>query len=143
MKVSTAIKCRNLFILIATFCVLCLSPLADVHIENSSEQKNYVYERKHNETYFPLLLHELLFTYLQHTFDHITLGVSHQTLKKSKNHVSKETTFSSITQTVLASNSQNLAVYSSTAIKLFYKNKQIAGIYSQELSGLSPPNIPS
>lgn len=33
---------------------------------------------EHNETSFSLLIHELLFTHLQHTFDHVTLGLSHQ-----------------------------------------------------------------
>lgn len=141
MKMSSAIRYRNLFILVATFSVLCLSPLADIHSEVTSNEKSYVHGREHNETIFPLFIHELLFSQLQHTFDHVTLGISHQTLQKSKNLAFKGTAFSSNTQPIFASNSKTIAVYSSTPIKFLHKNKQTTGIYSRELSGLSPPDI--
>ena len=141
MKISSVIKYRNLFILVATFCVLCLSPLADIHLEGSTETTGYTHGRGHNESLFSLFIHELLFSHLQHTFDHVTLGVSHQTLQKIKNLASKGTVFSSYTQPIFASNSQTISVHSLTPIKFLHKNKQKAGIYSRELSGLSPPNI--
>ena len=50
MKVSSVIRYRNLFILVATFCVLCLSPLADMHFEVSSNEKSFTHGREHNET---------------------------------------------------------------------------------------------
>lgn len=141
MNISTTIRYRNLFILIATFCVLCLSPLADIHLEGSTETKSYTHGQEHNETTFSMLIHELLFIHLQHTFDHLTLGVSHQNLQKSKNLTSKRTIFSTYTQPIFDSNYQTIAVYSSTSINFLHKNKQKAGIYSRKLSGLSPPNI--
>src|SRR4030042_4030037 len=106
MKASLIARYRNLLILIATFSVLCLSPLADIHFEVNLNEKAYVHGREHNETIFPLFIHELLFTHLQHIFDHVTLGISHQALKKSQNLASKGTAFSSNIQNVLASNSQ-------------------------------------
>src|SRR4030043_1656841 len=103
MKISSAIKYRNLFILATIFCVLCLSPLADIHLEGSTETTGYTHGRGHNESLFSLFIHELLFSHLQHTFDHVTLGVSHQTLQKIKNLASKGTVFSSYTQPIFAS----------------------------------------
>jgi hypothetical protein len=141
MRVLSASQYRNLFVLVATFLVLCLSPLADIHLDVNSTEKSYVHGREHNESLFSLFIHELLFSHLQHTFDHVTLVVSHQTLQKSKNLASKGTVFSSYTQPIFASNSQTISVHSSTPIKFLHKNKQKAGIYSRELSGLSPPNI--
>jgi len=141
MKVLSASQYRNLFVLVATFLVLCLSPLADIHLEVSSTEKSYVHGREHNESLFSLFIHELLFSHLQHTFDNVTLGVSHQTLQKSKNLASKGTVFSSYTQPIFASNPQTISAHSSTPMKFLHKNKQKAVIYSRELSGLSPPNI--
>jgi len=141
MKIASVIRYRNLFILVATFIVLCLSPLADIHFEVNSKEKSYVHGREHNETIFPLFIHELLFSHLQHTFDHVTLGITHQIFKKSKNLSSKGTGFSSSIQPFFASSSQALAFHSSTPIKFLSKNKQTACKYSRELSGLSPPNI--
>jgi hypothetical protein len=141
MKTVSVIKYRNFFILLATFSVLCLSPLADIHFEVNSHEKAYVHGHDHNETTFSLFIHELLFTHLQHTFDHVTLGIAHQILKKNKYLTSKETIFSSSIQPFFASDFTSLAVHSSTPIKFLHKNKQTAGIYSRELSGLSPPNI--
>lgn len=141
MKVLSVMRYRNIFILVATFCVLCLSPLADIHLERNTEERSYTHGREHNESLFSLFIHELLFFHLQHTFDHVTLGVSHQTLQKSKILASKGSVFSSYTQPIFASNSQTISVHSSTSIKFLHKNKQKAGIYSRELSGLSPPNI--
>jgi hypothetical protein len=45
MKVLSAIKYRKLFILVATFWVLCLSPLVDIHLEGSVEKKGSVHGR--------------------------------------------------------------------------------------------------
>jgi hypothetical protein len=137
MKVVSLIKYRNLFILIATFSILCLSPIADIHFEVNSNEKSYVHGQEHNETIFPLFIHELLFTHLQHTFDHVTLGISHQTFQKSKKLTSKGTAFSYYTQPIFTS----IAIHSSAPIKFLHKNKQTSGIYSRELSGLSPPHI--
>jgi hypothetical protein len=141
MKVASVTRYRNLFILVATFCVLCLSPLADLHLEGNTETTGYTHGREHNESLFSLFIHELLFSHLQHTFDHVTLGVSHQTLQKSKILSSKGSVFSFYTQPIFAFNSQTISVHCSTPITFFYKNKRKAGIYSRELSGLSPPNI--
>lgn len=141
MKTASVIKYRNLFILVATFCILCISPLADVHFEGNTDTRSYNHGQKHNETNFSMLIHELLFTHLQHTFDHVTLGVSLQTFKKSKNLTSKGTAFLSYTQSIFASNSQPISVHCSTPIKYLHKNERKAGIYSRELSGLSPPSI--
>jgi len=141
MKTVSVIKYRNFFILVATFSVLCLSPLADIHFEVNSHEKAYVHGYDHNETTFSLFIHELLFTHLQHTFDHVTIGIAQHTLLKDKNFPSKRSAFSSNTQPVLASTFQPLAIYPSTPIKFLQNNKQTAGLYSRELSGLSPPNI--
>jgi hypothetical protein len=142
MKVVSVIRYRNLFILVATLAVLCLSPLAGIHFEGSStEERSYTHGRVHHESLFLLFIHELLFAYLQHTFDDVTLGISHHTLQKSKDLASKGTAFSFNTHTVLASNFPSLAVCSSITIKFLQKDKQTAGIYSRELSGLSPPYI--
>lgn len=84
MKISLVIRYRNLFILFATFCVLGLSPLADIHIEGSPEKKSYIHGLEHSETSFLMLIHELLFTQLKHTLDHVTIGLSHRTLKENK-----------------------------------------------------------
>jgi hypothetical protein len=78
MKVLSAIKYRNFFILVATFRVLFLSPLVDIYLRVASKRR-VLFMDKHNETSFSLLIHELLFTHLQHTFDHVTLGLSHRT----------------------------------------------------------------
>jgi len=141
MKVLSASQYRNLFVLVATFLVLCLSPLADIHLEGSTEMRSYAHGQEHNKSHFSLFIHELLFSHLQHTFDYVTLGVSHQTLQKSKNLASKGTVFSSYTQPIFASDFPTISVHSSTSIKFLHKNKQKAGIYSRELSGLSPPDI--
>src|SRR4030042_2685559 len=126
MKISSAIKYRNLFILASIFCVLCLSPLADIHLEGSTETRSYTHGREHNETIFSLFIHELLFTHLQHTFDHVTLGASHQTLKKNKNLSSKGTVFSFYPQAVCASKPQTIAIHLLTSIMLLHDNKRAA-----------------
>lgn len=141
MKVSSAIRYRNHFILFAIFCVLCLSPLADIHLEGSTETRSYTHGREHNEIIFSLFIHELLFTHLQHTSDHVTLGASHQTLKKSKNLSSKGTVFSFYPQAVCASKPQTIAIHLLTSIMLLRDNKRAAGTYSREFSGLSPPTF--
>jgi hypothetical protein len=130
---------RNLFILFATFLVLCLSPLADIHFEVNLNEKAYVHGRKHNETIFPLFIHELLFTHLQHSFDHITFGISHQTLKKCQNISSKKTVSSfhakavhnTICQTKIASPKKDIVV--------LLDPLWTTEIFSQKYSGLSPP----
>jgi hypothetical protein len=141
MKVSSVIKYRNLFILVATFWVLCLSPLTDMHLEGSIEMKSYIHGREHNETIFSMLIHELLFTHLQHTLDHITLGLSHRTFKANKSLSSKGPASSSYPQAVCYSNSQTIAVHLSKSIELLHENKRIADTYSREFSGLSPPTV--
>ena len=138
---SSAIRYRNLFILLATFCVLCLSPLADIHIESSPEKESYVHAQEHNETCFHLFLHELLFTYLQHTFDHVTFNLSHHTLKADKNISYKAKASSSHLQAVCNTTSQTLTVQLSTGRSLLPGNRRTAGTYSQEFSGLSPPSV--
>ena len=141
MKALPAIQYRNIFILVATFWVLCLSPLADIHLEVNSNEKSYVHGQEHSETSLSMFIHELLFTHLQHTLDHITLGVSHQTLKKSKNLSSEGTVFSFYPQAVCASKSQTTDIHLLTSIVLLHDNKGVAGTYSREFSGLSPPTF--
>ncbi len=43
MKASLVARYRTLFILIATFSVLCLSPLADIHFEVNLNEKAYIH----------------------------------------------------------------------------------------------------
>ena len=131
-------RCRNVLILLATFVVLCLSPLADIHFEANSDEESYVHGQEHSETIFELFIHELLFTHLQHTFDHVTLGISPQTAKKSKQLTFKGVAFSYCVQPA----SVSIAVRSSP-FRFLNKNKRTSGVYFQELSGLSPPIIPS
>lgn len=138
---SLPIRYRNLFILLATFFVLCLSPLADIHIESSPEEESYVHGRDHNETCFHLFLHELFFTYLQHTFDHVTLNLSHHALKAEKNISHKGIASSSHLQAVCNTTAQTLTFQLLTGRSLLPGNKRTAGTYSQEFSGLSPPSI--
>jgi len=141
MKVSSAIKYRNLFILVATFLVVCFSPLADIHLEGTSNEKSYVHEREHSEKSFSMLIHELLFTQLQHTLDHVTLGFSHRSLKADKRIFSKGTVSSPYPQAICNSNSQMNAVHLFTIIVFPRDNKRTAGTYSREYSGLSPPTV--
>lgn len=136
----TAIRFRNFFILLATFCVLCLSPLADIHVESCPDNESYVHGQGHHETCFHLFLHELLFTYLQHTFDHVNLNLSHQTLKSDKSTSCKGIA-SSHPQAICNDDSQLPAVHLSTSKSTLPGNRKTAGLYSQDFSGLSPPSI--
>jgi len=141
MKVSSAIQYRNLFILVATFSVLCFSPLADIHLECNSNEESHVHGKEHNEKSFSILIHELLFTQLLHTLDHVTLGFSHRSLKADKRVFSKGTASSSYPQAVCSSNSQTNAVHLFKSIVPLRDNKRTAGTYSREYSGLSPPTV--
>ena len=87
MLISSAIRYRNLFFLAAFFCVLCLSPLADIHLEGSSETKSFTHGQKHNETIFAMFLHEVLFNQLQHTLDNVFPGISYPSVNINKNLV--------------------------------------------------------
>jgi len=139
MKASLVARYRTLFILIATFSVLCLSPLADIHFEVNLNEKAYVHGREHNETIFPLFIHELLFTHLQHTFDHVTLGMSHQTLKKSQNISSEKTVSSFHAKAVCNSSSHTNTSYLQKDILVLLDPPWTTDIFYQEYSGLSPP----
>jgi hypothetical protein len=130
---------RNLFILIATFSVLCLSPLADIHFEVNLNEKAYVHGREHKETAFPLFIHELLFTHLQHSFDHITLGISHQTLKKCQNISSKKTVSSFDADAVYNTKCQTEIASPKEDIVVLRDPMWTTDIFSQKYSGLSPP----
>jgi len=141
MIISSAIKYRNLFILVATFCVLCLSPLADMHFEVNSNEKSYVHGQEHNETNFSMLIHELLFTQLQHTLDNVIPGISYSPVKAIKNISLKGNTSSSYSQAVCSSNSQTITIYLSKGVALLHDHKRAAGTFDREYSGLSPPLV--
>ena len=141
MKISSVIKYRNLFILVATFCVLCLSPLADIHLEGSTETRSYTHGQEHNETNFSMLIHELLFAQLQHTLDNVIPGISYPSLKTNKNLSLKGNAFSSYSQAVCSSNSQSITVYLLKGVVLPHDHKRAVGTFSREYSGLSPPIV--
>ena len=141
MKISSVIKYRNLFILVATFCVLCLSPLADMHFEVNSNEKGYVHGREHNETNFSMLIHELLFAQLQHTLDNVIPGISYSPVKAIKNISLKGTTSPSYSQAVCNANSQTITVYLLKGVVLLHDHKRAVGTFSREYSGLSPPIV--
>jgi hypothetical protein len=139
MKGSLLKRYRNLFILVSVFSVLCLSPLADIHFELNLNEKAYVHGRQHNETIFPLFIHELLFSHLQHTFDHVTLGTSHQIQKKNQNISSKQC-FSSFFVTALHnSNFRADTAHLQKGIAILLDPVRRAKPFSKEHSGLSPP----
>lgn len=141
MKVPTAIHYRNLFILVATFLVLCFSPLADIHLEGKSNEKSYVHGREHSEKSFSMLIHEILFTHLQHTLDHVILGLSHRSLKAHKSISTKGTVTSSHPQAVCSTNSKTITVYLLKGIALQHDHKRTVGTFSREYSGHSPPLV--
>ena len=141
MKISSVIKYRNLFILVATFCVLCLSPLADMHFEVNSNEKGYVHGREHNETNFSMLIHELLFAQLQHTLDNVIPGISYSPVKAIKNISLKGNTSSSYSQSVCSSNSKTITIYLWKGVVLQHDHKRAVGTFSREYSGLSPPIV--
>jgi hypothetical protein len=141
MIISSAIKYRNLFILVATFCVLCLSPLADMHFEVNSNEKGYVHGREHNETNFSMLIHELLFAQLRHTLDNVIPGISYSPVKAIKNISLKGNTSPSYSQAVCNANSQTITVYLLKGVVLLHDHKRAVGTFSREYSGLSPPIV--
>jgi len=141
MKISSAIKYRNLFILVATFFVLCLSPLADIHLEGSTEKSSYTHGREHNETNFSMLLHELLFTQLQHTLDNVITEISYKPVKAIKNISLKGNTSPSYSQAVCNANSQTITVHLLKGVVLLHDHKRAAGKFSREYPGLSPPLV--
>lgn len=141
MKVSSVMRYRNFFILVATFFVLCISPLADIHLESSTETKSYAHGQEHNETIFSLFIHELLFTHLQHTFDHVTLAASNQTVKKNKNLSSKKTASSFYAKAVCNSNFHTNTSYLQKGVAILHDPKGATSTFSQEYSGLSPPTL--
>ena len=141
MKISSAIKYRNLFILVTIFCILCLSPLADIHLEGSTETRSYTHGQEHNETTFSMLIHELLFTQLQHTLDNVIPGISYQSLKTNKNLSLKGNAFSSYSQAVCSSNSQSITVYLLKGVVLPHDHKRAVDTFYRESSGLSPPIV--
>jgi len=141
MKISSAIKYRNLFILVATFFVLCFSPLADIHLEGSTETRSYTHGQEHNETNFSMLIHELLFIQLQHTLDNVIPGISYPSIKTNKNLSLKGNAFSSYPQVVCNANSQTITVYLLKGVALLHDNKRAAGTFSREYPGLSPPLV--
>jgi len=139
MKISSVIKYRNLFILIATFCVLCLSPLADIHLEGSTETRSYTHGQKHNETVFSMLIHELLFTQLQHTLDNVIPGISYSPVKAIKNISLKGNASSCYSQAVCNSNFETITVHLLKGVALLHDHKRVEGTFFQKYSGLSPP----
>ena len=141
MKISSVIKYRNLFILVATFSVLCLSPLADIHFEVNSNEKAYVHGREHNETNFSMLIHELLFTQLQHTLDNVIPGIFYPSLKTNKNLSLKGNASSSYSQAFCSSNSQTITIHPLKGVALLHDHKRAVGTFSREYSGLSPPLV--
>ena len=141
MKISSVIKYRNLFILVAILFVLCLSPLADIHLEGSTEKSSYTHGREHNETNFSMLIHELLFTQLHHTLDNVIPGISYPSLKAIKNISLKRNASSSYPQAVCNANSQTITVYLLKGVVLLHDHKRAVGTFSREYSGLSPPIV--
>ena len=141
MKISSVIKYRNLFILVAILFVLCLSPLADIHLEGSTEKSSYTHGREHNETNFSMLLHELLFTQLQHTLDNVIPGISYSPVKTNKNLSLKGNASSSYPQAVCNANSQTITVYLLKGVVLLHDHKRAVGTFSREYPGLSPPLV--
>lgn len=141
MKISLLIRYRNLFILVATFCVLCLSPLADIHLEGSTETRSYNHGQGHNETIFLMLIHELLFTQLQHTLDNVIPGISYPSVKTNKNISLKGNASSSYPQAACSSNSQTITVHLLKGVALLHDHKRAVGMFSREYSGLSPPLV--
>ena len=139
MKISSAIKYRNLFILATIFCVLCLSPLADIHLEGSTETRSYTHGQDHNETIFSMLIHELLFTQLRHTLDDVTLGFSHRDLKANKSISSKGKASTSYPQVVCISIFETITVHLLKGVALLHNHKRVEGTFFQKYSGLSPP----
>ncbi len=139
MTVSSAIKYRTLFILVATFWVLCFSPLADIHFEGNFKENSYVHRREPIETSVLMLIHELLFTHLQHTLDHVTLGFSHRALKANKSISSKGTVSTSYPQIVCSSNPRASTAHLTSSIAFLHDHKRASGMFSREYSGLSPP----
>jgi hypothetical protein len=141
MKISSAIKYRNLFILVATFCVLCLSPLADIHLEGSTETRSYTHGQDHKETVFSMLIHELLFTQLQHTLDNVIPGISYSPVKAIKNISLKGNISPSYSQAFCNANSQTITVYLLKGVVLLHDHKRAVGTFSREYPGLSPPLV--
>ncbi len=141
MKISSVIKYRNLFILVAISCVLCLSPLADIHLEGNTETKSYTHGQIHNESIFSMFIHELLFTQLQHTMDNLIPGISYLSIKKIKNTSLKEKVSSSYLQIVCISNSPKITVHFFERVALLHDHKRAVGTFSRKYSGLSPPLI--
>jgi len=141
MKISSAIKYRNLFILVATFCVLCLSPLADIHLEAGTETRSYTHGQEHNETNFSMLIHELLFAQLQHTLDNVIPGVSYPLIKTNKSLSLKGNSSSSYSQAVYNSNSQTITVHLLKGVAPLHDHKRAVGTFAQVYSGLSPPFV--
>jgi hypothetical protein len=141
MLISSAIRYRNLFILVATFCVLCLSPLADIHLEGSTETRSYTHGQEHNETVFSMRIHELLFTHLQHTLDNVIPGISYPSLKTNKNLSLKGNASPSYSQAVCNVNSQTITVHLLKGVVLLHDHKRAVGTFVREYSGLSPPIV--
>jgi len=141
MKLSSAIKYRNLFILVTISCVLCLSPLADIHLEGSTETRSYTHGQEHNETIFSMLIHELLFTQLQHTLDNVIPGISYPSVKINKNISLKGNTSPSYSQARYNANSQTITVHLLKGVALLHDHKRAVGTFSREYSGLSPPLV--
>ena len=141
MKISSVIKYRNLFILVATCFVLCLSPLADIHLEGSTEKSSYTHGREHNETNFSMLIHELLFVQLQHTLDNVIPGISYSPVKVIKNVSLKGNTSSSYSQAVCNANSQTITVHLLKGVVLPHDHKRAVDTFSRKYSGLSPPIV--
>ena len=141
MKISSSIKCRNFLILVATFCVLCLSPLADLHLEDGTETRSYTHGQAHNETVFSMLIHELLFTQLRHTLDNVIPEVSYPSLKTNKNLSLKGNTSSSYSQALCPANSHTITVHLLKGVVLLHDHKRAVGTFAREYSGLSPPSV--
>jgi len=134
-----AMKYRNLSVLLVISWVLCLSPLADIHLEkNSVEEVGYVHGPTHSETNFSMFLHELLFTHLKHTLDHVIFRVSDRTGKTNKIAFSKEPALF-CTQVYRDSVSQFFTVQAMN--RDLIHNKCTERTYSWESSGLSPPTL--
>ena len=53
--------------LVPFFCVLCLSPLADIHFEDSNGTRSYTHGQEHSEATFSMLIHDASYSSAIHS----------------------------------------------------------------------------
>jgi hypothetical protein len=141
MKSSLTARYRTLFILVATFIVLCLSPLADIHLEGSSETKSFAHDQRHNETIFAMFLHEVLFTQLRHTLDNVFPGISYPSVKTYKSVPLKGKLSTSFSQAICCFNLQTITPPLLINTATLCDDKKAFVTFYREYSGLSPPLV--